>query len=90
MDKKELITQLFKEFCQIQRKEFKCKCWACPLLEFLWSVKKCLRTGTTMRGAMKEFERKAVPRREQRKIMEDTLGYSLEVIQTLIKEMEEK
>ena len=43
-----------------------------------------------MKGATKEFERKAVPRREQRKVMKDTLGCSLEVIQTLIKEMDDE
>jgi len=90
MEKRELITQLFKEFCKIQREEHDCKCYACPLLEFLWSVKKCLRTGATMKRATKEFERKKVPARERRKIMEDTLGMSLDVVQTLIKEVEGK
>lgn len=77
-------------FCLVWAEEFNCKpCCTCPLYGVLWCNNKIYDKGWTLKQAVRVFGRTSIPINEARGILEEKMGLPLDIVQILLKEIQD-
>ena len=87
---KEETKDILRTFCLLWSAEFNCKpCSSCALYGLLWCDNKIYDNGWTLQQAIRVFGRTKMSKEDARKILEDKMNMPLEIVQMLLREIED-